>query len=163
MNAASNQADYSGLAEMALNAIGDGVIMIDEAGVIKFANPAAARMTGYGDPSNLVGLSYQLVMKLETLDGATVDSTQSKLTQAIAANQAVTLREYVLVAMQGQHKDAIALTLTPTDGPRADKIITFRDITRSWQKRRNRASLFPRPATKCGRRWLRLRGIWGWR
>ena len=130
MNAASNQADYSGLAEMALNAIGDGVIMIDEAGVIKFANPAAARMTGYGDPSNLVGLSYQLVMKLETLDGATVDSTQSKLTQAIAANQAVTLREYVLVAMQGQHKDAIALTLTPTDGPRADKIITFRDITK---------------------------------
>lgn len=130
MNAASNQTDYSGLAEMALNAIGDGVIMIDEAGVIKFANPAAARMTGYGDPSNLVGLSYQLVMKLETLDGATVDSTQSKLTQAIAANQAVTLREYVLVAMQGQHKDAIALTLTPTDGPRADKIITFRDITK---------------------------------
>lgn len=130
MNAASNQTDYSGLAEMALNAIGDGVIMIDEAGVIKFANPAAARMTGYGDPSNLVGLSYQLVMKLETLDGATVDSTQSKLTQAIAANQAVTLREYVLVAMQGQHKDAIALTLTPTDGPHADKIITFRDITK---------------------------------
>ena len=78
MNAASNQTDYSGLAEMALNAIGDGVIMIDEAGVIKFANPAAARMTGYGDPSNLVGLSYQLVMKLETLDGATVEEASRR-------------------------------------------------------------------------------------
>ena len=128
--AAAGRTDYSALAEMALNAIGDGVLIIDENGVIKFANPAAARMTGYGDASNLVGLSYQLVMKLETLDGATVDSAQSKLAQAIAANQPVALREYVLVAMQGQHKDAIALTLTPTGGPRADKIITFRDITK---------------------------------
>ena len=128
--AAAGRTDYSALAEMALNAIGDGVLIIDENGVIKFANPAAARMTGYGDASNLVGLSYQLVMKLETLDGATVDSAQSKLAQAIAANQPVVLREYVLVAMQGQHKDAIALTLTPTGGPRADKIITFRDITK---------------------------------
>lgn len=128
--AAAGRTDYSALAEMALNAIGDGVLIIDENGVIKFANPAAARMTGYGDASNLVGLSYQLVMKLETLDGATVDSAQSKLAQAIAVNQPVALREYVLVAMQGQHKDAIALTLTPTGGPRADKIITFRDITK---------------------------------
>ena len=130
MGAVPSHADYSGLAETALNAITDGVLIIDETGVIKFANPAAARMTGYGDPSNLVGLSYQLVMKLETLDGAVVDSAQSKLAQAIMANQAVTLREYVLVAMQGQHKDAIALTLTPTGGPHADKIITFRDITK---------------------------------
>lgn len=130
MPAAAGRTDYSALAEMALNAIGDGVLIIDENGVIKFANPAAARMTGYGDASNLVGLSYQLVMKLETLDGATVDSAQSKLAQAIATNQPVVLREYVLVAMQGQHKDAIALTLTPTGGPRADKIITFRDITK---------------------------------
>ena len=130
MGAVPSHADYSGLAETALNAITDGVLIIDETGVIKFANPAAARMTGYGDPSNLVGLSYQLVMKLETLDGAVVDSAQSKLAQAITANQAVTLREYVLVAMQGQHKDAIALTLTPTGGPHADKIITFRDITK---------------------------------
>ena len=128
--AAAGRTDYSALAETALNAIGDGVLIIDENGVIKFANPAAARMTGYGDASNLVGLSYQLVMKLETLDGATVDSAQSKLAQAIAVNQPVALREYVLVAMQGQHKDAIALTLTPTGGPRADKIITFRDITK---------------------------------
>ena len=130
MGAVPSHADYSGLAETALNAITDGVLIVDETGVIKFANPAAARMTGYGDPSNLVGLSYQLVMKLETLDGAVVDSAQSKLAQAITANQAVTLREYVLVAMQGQHKDAIALTLTPTGGPHADKIITFRDITK---------------------------------
>ena len=130
MGAVPSHADYSGLAETALNAITDGVLIVDETGVIKFANPAAARMTGYGDPSNLVGLSYQLVMKLETLDGAVVDSAQSKLAQAIMANQAVTLREYVLVAMQGQHKDAIALTLTPTGGPHADKIITFRDITK---------------------------------
>ena len=127
---ASATTDYSGLAELTLNAIADGVILIDANGVIKFANPAAATMTGYGSPTNLVGLSYQLVLKLESLEGITIDAAQSKLAQAIQLNQAMTIREYVLVSAQSQHKSAISLTLTPTGGPHADKIITFRDITK---------------------------------
>ena len=92
---AADIANYSALAELTLNSITDGVLLIDEAGIIKFANPAAATMVGYGSPSNMIGLDYKAVLRLETTNGAAVHPDQSKLVQAVQTNQAVTLRDYV--------------------------------------------------------------------
>ena len=122
-------ANYSALAEMTLNAITDGVVLIDESGLIKFANPAAATMVGYGSPTNMIGMNYQTVLRFETTEGVAVPADQSTLAQAVVAIQPLTTRNYVLVSAQSERKAAIALTLIPTGGPKDNKIITFRDIT----------------------------------
>lgn len=131
---ASEIPNYSALSELTLNAITDGVMLIDEAGVIKFANPAAAMMLGYGSPANVIGLNYQTVLRFETTDGAQVIPEQSKLTQAIQTGQQFTTREYVLISAQSERKAAISLTMIPTGGARSNKIITFRDITKELKK-----------------------------
>lgn len=131
---ATLSANYSALAELTLNAITDGVLLIDDNGLIKFANPAAAEMVGYGSPSNMLGLDYRAVLRLENGDGIAVPPEQSKLAQAVFMNQATTIRDYFLISAQSERKGAIALTLTPTGGPHADKIITFRDITKELEE-----------------------------
>lgn len=131
---ASEIPNYSALAALTLNAINDGVMLIDEAGMIIFANPAAATMLGYGSPTNVIGLNYQTVLRFETTDGEQVIPAQSKLTQAIQTGQQFTTREYVLISAQSERKAAIALTMIPTGGPRSNKIITFRDITKELEK-----------------------------
>lgn len=132
--AAADIANYSALAELTLNSITDGVLLIDDAGIIKFANPAAATMVGYGSPSNMLGLDYKIVLRLETTNGAAVPPDQSKLAQAVQTNQAMTLRDYVLISVQSERRAAISLTVTPTGGPKSNKIITFRDITKELEE-----------------------------
>lgn len=122
------------LAELALNNIADGVVIVDQRGVIQFANPAAAEMTGYDSPASIVGLDYQLVIKLENTEGAPIANDENKLAQALAANQAMTTRDYLLVAAQSGRKIAVALTCVPASGLHADRIITFRDITKELEE-----------------------------
>lgn len=115
---------------MALNAIADGVLIVDEHGIVKFANPAAATLTGYGSPASMVGLDYQLLIRLQTGEQADVPIQQSPLALALQTNHAVTTREFLLVAAQSEKRCAIALSVTPTGGIHDDRIITFRDITK---------------------------------
>lgn len=122
------------LAELALNNIADGVVIVDQRGVIQFANPAAAEMTGYDSPASIVGLDYQLVIKLENTEGAPIANDENKLAQALIANRAMTTRDYLLVAAQSGRKMAVALTLVPASGLHADRIITFRDITKELEE-----------------------------
>ncbi len=122
------------LAELALNTIADGVVIVDQRGVIQFANPAAAEMTGYDNPSTIVGLDYQLVIKLENAEGAPIANDENKLAQALTANQAMMTRDYLLVAAQSGRKIAVALTCVPATGLNADRIITFRDITKELEE-----------------------------
>ena len=122
------------LAELALNTIADGVVIVDQRGVIQFANPAAAEMTGYDNPGTIVGLDYQLVIKLENAEGAPIANDENKLAQALTANQAMMTRDYLLVAAQSGRKIAVALTCVPATGLNADRIITFRDITKELEE-----------------------------
>lgn len=131
---AADIANYSALAELTLNSITDGVLLIDDMGIIKFANPAASTMVGYGSPSNMLGLDYKNVLRLESTSGGAVAPDQSKLAQAVQTNQAVVLRDYVLISVQSERRAAISLTVTPTGGPKSNKIITFRDITKELEE-----------------------------
>ena len=77
---ANNQ---SALAELALNAIHDGVVMTDKSGVVQFINPAAIRMTECGSADNARGLDYGLVIKLESKEGRELSPNENPLIQAM--------------------------------------------------------------------------------
>lgn len=124
-------------AQLALNFIAEGVLLVDERGVIQYANPAAAEMTGYGAANNIVGLGLQSVLRLEDANETPVDPAKNPLYIALATNQSLTTRDYLLVsapAVQSTqattHRIAIALACIPTGGAHEDRIVTFRDITK---------------------------------
>lgn len=132
-------ADTAALAQRALDFIAEGVIVIDERGMIKFANPAAAALTGYDAADTIVGLDYKLIIRLQAEDGTPVEPTQSTLYTAIMTNQNFTTREYWLVSAQTEHRVAVALSCIPTGNERADRIVTFRDITKELAEENEQA------------------------
>ena len=67
--ASGESGNQAAMSEMVLKAIHDGVVITDKAGTIKFINPAAATMTGYGSAGKAIGLDYGLVVRLESKEG----------------------------------------------------------------------------------------------
>lgn len=125
--------DQAILAEKVLNTINDGVIIIDQNGLIKLINPAAARMTGNNSPSDVIGLSYLSVIRLENGEGMAIVDNQNPLAIAVANNEAFSSRDFYLVTLQ-EAKIPIAINLTPSGGRNADRIITIRDIAQELAK-----------------------------
>lgn len=121
------------LAEMVLNSINDGVVIIDQNGLIKLINPAAARMTGNASTKDLIGVSYLTVLKLESAEGMPVPDNQNPLALAVAHNENWDSRAYCLVTAQN-HKTPVAINLVPTGEHAADRIITFRNIAQELAK-----------------------------
>lgn len=121
------------LAELVLNSINDGVVIIDQNGLVKLANPAAARMTGVPDGSDAVGLSYLSLMKMENGEGMVLTDSQNPLARAVVNNELWESRDYLLVTPQGT-KTPVAITMTPSGKQGSDRIITFRNIAEELQK-----------------------------
>lgn len=132
-------ADSAALARRALDYITEGVILIDESGMIQFANPAAAAMTGYNSPDNITGLDYQLVIRLENSEGAPIELSQSDFYTALMTNQTMTTRDYLIVSAQTERRIAVALSCIPTGGQHDFRIITFRDITKELAEENEQA------------------------
>lgn len=128
---ASNQ---SALAEIALNAIHDGVVMTDKNGVIQFSNPAAATMTEYGSPDKTLGLDYGLVIRLESKEGRELSEAENPLIQAMNTGQPLERAEVALITAQSEKRIPIAVSMLPVEGASGNRIITFRDITRELEE-----------------------------
>ncbi len=136
---ASVNGNYSAMAALTLNAINDGVLLVNERGVIIFANPAAATMIGYNKPDDVINLNYDVVLRLENGEGMPLAAEGSPFVQAFQANEPFTAREYLLVAAQGEHRSAISLSLIPTGSVHDNRIITFRDITKELKDEQDKS------------------------
>lgn len=133
-NSKSKAGEKSGLAEMALNSIHDGVIMTDKNGVVQFINPAAVTMTECGGANNAMGLDYGLVVRLETKEGRELSEKENPLIQAMQTNQP--LEPYACCLIQGQSdkRIPIAISVLPVEGVAGQRIITFRNITKELEE-----------------------------
>ena len=116
----------TGFAEIALNNINDGVIMTDKAGVIQFINPAAVTMTDCKSSANVVGLDYQLLIKIETKEGRELSPEENPIIRAFQTNQA--LENYSCVLISGTSGKRIPISVTVIPEVSGNYIITFRNI-----------------------------------
>lgn len=117
------------LAELALNSIHEGVIIINKGGKIRFINPAAMTMTGCVNAEVALGFDYSMIVKLVDKENAPVPDEQNKLLAAIQGDEAFESREYSLASTtQVGRIIPVALILTPTGDINGDKILTMRDI-----------------------------------
>ena len=133
-NAGENAGANAALAELALNNITDGVLIIDSNGIIKMANPAALAMLGQKSTSDMVGLDFSLVIKLENSEGMPLEGESNPLMMAAHNNTAFSSRDLLLASVNAERQMGIAINLIPTGGAHEDRIITFRDITKELEE-----------------------------
>ena len=126
----NSPANQTGLAEMALKNIHDGVIITDKSGVIQFINPAAITMTECGSADRAIGLDYGLLLKLETKEGRELSEAENPLIQAMGSGQPLDSFQGCLIAGQSDKRIPIAISVLPAEGMGQNRIITFRNITK---------------------------------
>ncbi len=128
----SNQgpAPQNFLADLALATIRDGVIIVDRAGIIQYANPAAASMLGYNSPESIVGFDAGLLFKIESKEGRELAENENQILGSIRAGQVLEGYEVCLISGTAKKRIPISLSLIPVNNPTNSRIITFRDITR---------------------------------
>lgn len=130
-NGKNTNGEQSALAEVALRAIHDGVIIIDKSGVIKFINPAATNMTGFGN--NALGLDYGLVIKLESKEGRELFPNENLLVNAIQSGQPLESFQATIIPAQSDKKIPVSISVIPSEGFSQDKIITIRNIAKELE------------------------------
>lgn len=121
--------NQAALAEMALKAIHDGVVMTDKNGVVQFINPAAVTMTEVGSPDHAIGLDYGLVIKLESKEGRELTEAENPLIQAMKSNRPLERVELMLIPTKSNKRIPVAISMLPAEGLSGNRIITFRNIT----------------------------------
>lgn len=135
-DAVNNEAELS---KLVLNNIAEGVIIIDGYGLVKLLNPAAASLIGYERPDLVIGLDYSSVIRLQNQQGKMLADSENPLMVAVKRNEPLSTRKLLIIANDNQRQTAVHLTMVPTGDPNADKIITFRDITKELAEENEQA------------------------
>ena len=116
------------LANLVLNTIDSGVIIVLSTGVIEYINPAAVSLLGGQMAQNLLGAKLEDILKLENGQGVAIPVQNNLVFYAVNNGQNYTTREYFLVNLQGQKKP-VAFKIITAHSPKNERIVTFYDIT----------------------------------
>ncbi len=115
-------------ADIIIDAIGDGVVVIDSTGVIKLINPAAQNIVGWSD-KDAISLNYKSVIKLINQNEKSIDNSSDPIGQVLNLNQQVRTNDLGIETKSGK-KILISLVVSPIGGPGSGVIAVFRDITK---------------------------------
>lgn len=134
---ANELSEVAGKSEVVINAIADGVIAVDNKGIIQLINPAAQHITGWGK-QDATTLDYKSVLKL-------VDSKDQELTTAndpvyrvLETNKETETDALTLLTHSGK-KLLVSVVVSPIAQLGAGAIIVFRDITSEKKEEREQA------------------------
>ena len=116
------------LANLVLNTIDSGVIIVLSTGVIEYINPAAVSLLGGQMSQNFLGAKLEDILKLENGQGVAIPAQNNLVFYAVNNGQNYTTREYFLVNLQGQKKP-VAFKIITAHSPKNERIVTFYDIT----------------------------------
>lgn len=116
------------LANLVLNTIDSGVIIVLPTGVIEYINPAAVSLLGGLMAQNFLGAKLEDILKLENGQGVATPAQNNLVFYAVNNGQNYTTREYFLVNLQGQKKP-VAFKVITAHSPKNERIVTFYDIT----------------------------------
>ena len=116
------------LANLVLNTIDRGVIIVLPTGVIEYINPAAVSLLGGQMAQNFLGAKLEDILKLENGQGVVIPAQNNLVFYAVNNGQNYTTREYFLVNLQGQKKP-VAFKIITAHSPKNERIVTFYDIT----------------------------------
>lgn len=113
--------------EIVINAIADGVVAIDEKGIIQLINPAAQTIVGWGKQDAL-RLDYRSVLKLVDSDNKPLLETIDPIQVCLRTNQTAVTEQFALLTTSNK-RVMVSLHVSPVGELGTGAIIVFRDIT----------------------------------
>lgn len=121
------------LANLVLNSIEEGVIIVPPSGVVLLANPAAMRMLGVTDISAILNVQISSLLRLENGEGMKLEDSVNPVLLAINSGEKYSTRDFVLVNLIEQRKP-VAISVVSTNSGQNERIITLRDISRELEE-----------------------------
>lgn len=121
------------LANLVLNSIDEGVMIVHSSGIVVLINPAAMRLLGTSDPNTVENLQLASILKLENGGGLKIDDNINPVLRAVMNGENYNTRDLVLVSIQEQRKP-VAISVVCTTTGQNERIITLRDIARELEE-----------------------------
>ena len=121
------------LANLVLNSIDEGVMIVHSSGIVVLINPAAMRLLGTSDPNTVENLQLASILKLENGEGLKIDDNVNPVLRAVMNGENYNTRDLVLVSIQEQRKP-VAISVVCTTTGQNERIITLRDIARELEE-----------------------------
>lgn len=121
------------LANLVLNSIEEGVIIVHPSGVVLLSNPAAMRMLGVNDTSAILNVQIRSLLRLENGEGMKLEDSVNPVLLAINSGEKYSTRDFVLVNLIEQRKP-VAISVVSTNSGQNERIITLRDISRELEE-----------------------------
>ena len=121
------------LANLVLNSIDEGVMIVHSSGIVVLINPAAMRLLGTSDPNTVENLQLASILKLENGEGLKIDDNINPVLRAVMNGENYNTRDLVLVSIQEQRKP-VAISVVCTTAGQNERIITLRDIARELEE-----------------------------
>jgi PAS domain S-box-containing protein len=135
-NLSNELSEVANKSEVVINAIGDGVISIDNQGIIQLINPAAQQIIGWGNQDALA-LNYKSVLHLVDEKTETIDVAVDPIQQALNINQQIRTSLNMLTS-SGKNL-TISLVVSPVGELGSGVIVVFRDVTKEKAEEREQA------------------------
>lgn len=121
------------LANLVLNSIEEGVIIVHPSGVVLLSNPAAMRMLGVTDTSAILNVQISSLLRLENGEGMKLEDSVNPVLLAVNSGENYSTRDFVLVNLIEQRKP-VAISVVSTNSGQNERIITLRDISRELEE-----------------------------
>ncbi|MEO5499424.1 MAG: ATP-binding protein, partial [Candidatus Saccharimonadales bacterium] len=120
-----------------INAIADGVLLVDAKGTIQLINPAAEQIIGWGS-EDATKLDYRSVLKIIDSKDEIIDPSLDPISQSLLSNQSVISDKYGIRTISGKHLLA-SIMVSPLGAANTGVIVVFRDITAQRAEEREQA------------------------
>ncbi|NTW62134.1 PAS domain-containing protein [Candidatus Saccharibacteria bacterium] len=133
----SKTQEIANKSDFIINAIGDGVMTVNNQGVIGLINPAAQNLLGWKQ-QDAVGLSYKSVLKLLNNKDESLDATIDPIQQTLNTNQQVRTNDLKAVT-NSEKKVSLSLVVSPVGEVGSGAIAVFHDISREKAEEREKA------------------------
>ena len=130
----SNESSKS---EIVINAIADGVIVIDTDNIIQLINPAATTIIGWGK-EDATNLDYRSVLKIIDDKDEIVSEQLDPVQQCLSTNQNVITDKFGIRTVSGKQLLA-SILVSPISETGSGVIVVFRDITAQRAEERGQA------------------------
>ena len=132
-NPATSTAQSANLANLVLNSIDEGVMIVHSSGIVVLVNPAAMRLLGTNDPNMVENLQLASILSLENSEGTKIEDDVNPVLRAVMNGENFETRDLILVSVQEQRRP-VAISVVYTTTGQNERIITLRDIARELEE-----------------------------
>ncbi len=133
-----NNSDLS--ADLLIESIAEGVIVVDTEGEVQLFNKASEDITGW-NKADALGLNYRSVFKVVNEKGEAVEKGQDPIKMVLASNKS-TINNELSLRTRSDKTVEVTLVISPIedkDGSAKAVVVVFRDVSQERNQQRQRA------------------------